>query len=635
MTLLLEYVQSLVPAGGSEICAAWGTVQRVGKDPAGHSFHDFALHQAGLKAEPEEEEQDDSSKLNSNASRSSLLDDQIPEGVSWKGSKKKKKKDGGPKLDYYKLLGLQNERWMADENQIKNAYRRAALEHHPDKAGAAVADEEEKARIEAHFLQVQEAYEHLSDPAKRREYDSIDEFDDSLPESCASADFYRVFGPAFRRQSRWSQPQPVPELGEDDAPEREVDRFYKFWFGFKSWREFPHPDEEDVEQAEGRDHKRWIERFNAKLREKAKKEETKRLKAFVESAFNQDPRMVRRREAERAEKEARKQAKNEAKRQQQEAAEATAKAEAEAKAKAEADAAVAAAEAKRARLTERKAMQKERSRLRGICSSADGGPLIGDFELGQLCEKLSLAQLQDLRTGLEADGSSRQQRIDLIQNNQRQMGLQAAVEAAAKEQAAAQAAAEAAAALRQEAADRAKRIATWTDDEKRLLEKALAKFPVGTAKRWEAISAYVRTRTVDEVIDMAKHGLKAGAGIRATTYVPTGKRSNTEIKSEATARHESFTDVDVNLQVNGTPKAANGKASPAANGAKTAAKSPASDEWSEEQQLALVAAMKIHGKELPDRWERIARTVNGKTKAQCFKRFKELRENFRAKKQGS
>ncbi len=36
----------------------------------------------------------------------------------------------------------------------------------------------------------------------------------------------------------------------------------------RSWREFPHPDEEDVEGAESREHRRWIERQNAKLREK-------------------------------------------------------------------------------------------------------------------------------------------------------------------------------------------------------------------------------------------------------------------------------------------------------------------------------------------------------------------------------
>jgi hypothetical protein len=30
---------------------------------------------------------------------------------------------------------------------------------------------------------------------------------------------------------------------------RQVDAFYNFWYGFKSWREFPHPDEEDIEQV--------------------------------------------------------------------------------------------------------------------------------------------------------------------------------------------------------------------------------------------------------------------------------------------------------------------------------------------------------------------------------------------------
>ena len=32
----------------------------------------------------------------------------------------------------------------------------------------------------------------------------------------------------------------------------------------------------------------------------------------------------------------------------------------------------------------------------------------------------------------------------------------------------------------------------------------------GTAKRWEQVAGYVRTRSVDEVLDMVKHGLKAG-----------------------------------------------------------------------------------------------------------------------------
>lgn len=67
----------------------------------------------------------------------------------------------------------------------------------------------------------------------------------------------QVFGPAFKRNSRWSVTQPVPDVGEEETPYAAVDKFYDFWFSFKSWREFPHDDEEDVEQAESREEKRY------------------------------------------------------------------------------------------------------------------------------------------------------------------------------------------------------------------------------------------------------------------------------------------------------------------------------------------------------------------------------------------
>ena len=47
---------------------------------------------------------------------------------------------------------------------------------------------------------------------------------------------------------------------------------------------------------------RWIERFNAKLREAAKKDEKRRFKEFVEVAYSKDPRVQQHREEERAQR---------------------------------------------------------------------------------------------------------------------------------------------------------------------------------------------------------------------------------------------------------------------------------------------------------------------------------------------
>ena len=62
--------------------------------------------------------------------------------------------------DYYKTLGISP---VATALQIKKSFRQLALQHHPDKnPGNAVA--------EAKFREIQEAYEVLSNPGKREEY---------------------------------------------------------------------------------------------------------------------------------------------------------------------------------------------------------------------------------------------------------------------------------------------------------------------------------------------------------------------------------------------------------------------------------------------------------------------------------
>ena len=56
----------------------------------------------------------------------------------------------------------------------------------------------------------------------------------------------------------------------------------------------------------------------------------------------------------------------------------------------------------------------------------------------------------------------------------------------------------------------------------------------GTAKRWEQVAGYVRTRTVDEVLDMVKHGLKAGRfAPKQDTFAVAKKRQVLWLMAEA------------------------------------------------------------------------------------------------------
>lgn len=65
----------------------------------------------------------------------------------------------------------------------------------------------------------------------------------------------------------------------------------------------------ELQCGECREHKRWIERENQRLRTKAKKEETKRLRDFVDRAYSADPRVLAQKAAVKAERERKKEEK--------------------------------------------------------------------------------------------------------------------------------------------------------------------------------------------------------------------------------------------------------------------------------------------------------------------------------------
>ncbi len=72
------------------------------------------------------------------------------------------------KRDYYEVLGIQK---GASDDDIKQAYRKAALKWHPDRWVSGT--DAEKKNAEEKFKEASEAYSVLSDPQKRAKYDQF------------------------------------------------------------------------------------------------------------------------------------------------------------------------------------------------------------------------------------------------------------------------------------------------------------------------------------------------------------------------------------------------------------------------------------------------------------------------------
>jgi curved DNA-binding protein len=81
--------------------------------------------------------------------------------------------------DYYKILGVDRN---ATEEEIKKAYRRLAMKYHPDRNPGDKSAEEK-------FKEINEAYEVLGDPEKRKRYDALGESYFRWQQSGAPGDF--------------------------------------------------------------------------------------------------------------------------------------------------------------------------------------------------------------------------------------------------------------------------------------------------------------------------------------------------------------------------------------------------------------------------------------------------------------
>ncbi|KAK2713598.1 hypothetical protein QYM36_009462 [Artemia franciscana] len=93
--------------------------------------------------------------------------------------------------DYYKILGVDKN---ANDDEIKKAYRKRALVHHPDRHSSAT--EEERKEHEKNFKDLGEAYTVLSDPKKKARYDRGQDLDDEGHASSTLKSKYEFFDEA-------------------------------------------------------------------------------------------------------------------------------------------------------------------------------------------------------------------------------------------------------------------------------------------------------------------------------------------------------------------------------------------------------------------------------------------------------
>ncbi|KAL6704365.1 Zuotin [Coniothyrium glycines] len=293
--------------------------------------------------------------------------------------------------DHYAVLGITRLRYRATEDQIKRAHRRKVLKHHPDKKAAAGSTEDDQ-----FFKCIQKATEVLSDPVRRRQFDSVDEGAEVEPptkKETQKGNFYKLWGKVFEAEGRFSNQQPVPKLGNDKSSKEDVEHFYNFWYNFDSWRTFEYLDEDVPDDNENRDQKRHVERKNQAARRKKKTEDTARLRKLVDDALALDERIKKFRQAENAQKNKRRLDKEAAEKSAKEEAERKKAEEAKAAAEKEASEKAAKADNKKAKEAAKNAAKKNKRVVRAAVKDANYFHSGGDAPASQIDSALNDADL--------------------------------------------------------------------------------------------------------------------------------------------------------------------------------------------------------------------------------------------------
>ncbi|ORY67053.1 uncharacterized protein BCR38DRAFT_337638 [Pseudomassariella vexata] len=235
--------------------------------------------------------------------------------------------DAPQKTDYYELLGVERQ---ATDVEIKKAYRKKALELHPDRNYGDI----ENATVK--FAEVQSAYEVLSDAQERSWYDShrdsilrgadpsdadatpeyynirmttseelynlIGRFNKSVPFTDAPTGFFGILAETFDSLAQqevaacdWDGQNVVeyPSFGSaNDDFDTVAKPFYKAWTNFETQKSFGWKNKWRLSDAPDRRVRRLMEKENKKLREDTRAEFSEAVRSLVAFVRKRDPRYV-------------------------------------------------------------------------------------------------------------------------------------------------------------------------------------------------------------------------------------------------------------------------------------------------------------------------------------------------------
>ncbi|XP_039069411.1 LOW QUALITY PROTEIN: DNAJ protein JJJ1 homolog [Hibiscus syriacus] len=221
----------------------------------------------------------------------------------------------------YEVLGLSLD---CSQDEIRSAYKKLALQRHPDKLVQSGVSQEEAT---AQFQELVHAYEVLSDPKERSWYDShrsqilfADRNDTSnspIPDlfsffsntiysgySDKGRGFYKVYSELFSKiyaneinfarklGLRLDIVKEAPLMGNLESPYTQVTAFYNYWLGFSTVMDFVWVDEYDVMAGPNRKSRRVMEEENKKLRKKAKREYNETVRGLAEFVKKRDKRVI-------------------------------------------------------------------------------------------------------------------------------------------------------------------------------------------------------------------------------------------------------------------------------------------------------------------------------------------------------